>query len=281
MIWDASMSSRIVSFYSREQRHRQCTRIWSNKTTDDESFFWSRDAIERFNCLSYHDITDKQRFEARHGPTRGFIRKYQSTLPPPATLYACQESRAIALRRYERQFGTVQAPPTTWIDFENDTLFLGWDSYLGRIGDVGQKVRHLAVVNREAGFKNYWGNSTYGNDHAVEYWFAALFVEFPNLETLTLVMQDNHSWPNQDFVFSGPVEKEKAVVKVGSRLKKPYDVDLMGALRVIWFKHVDRNQLRAIVGSDRYKWIRSRWEVDQRPVYNLPKTVSFVQRRSN
>jgi hypothetical protein len=48
---------------------------------------------------------------------------------PPAILSVCKESRELALQHYEMSFITHEGLQGTYFDFENDTLFLGYDQF--------------------------------------------------------------------------------------------------------------------------------------------------------
>jgi hypothetical protein len=57
---------------------------------------------------------------------------------PPSILYACRESREVALKHYEMGFITHEGLQGTYFDFQNDILFLGYDQFLEEDQDIFQ-----------------------------------------------------------------------------------------------------------------------------------------------
>lgn len=83
-------------------------------------------------------------------PRFGF--RSPSTMP---VLLACRESYRIGASVYTKAFGSDSAFPETWFDFEQDTLYLDWDSPILNVGDIydapmpthAGQVQHLAILH--------------------------------------------------------------------------------------------------------------------------------------
>lgn len=79
--------------------------------------------------LIWHMATDEQRIVVIH--SCGDIGGFRSATPQPVVLYVCQESRQVALLRYELTFSGCEThsflmdcyPPKTYFNFERDTLY--------------------------------------------------------------------------------------------------------------------------------------------------------------
>ncbi|KAF8866567.1 hypothetical protein BDZ45DRAFT_667829 [Acephala macrosclerotiorum] len=59
-------------------------------------------------------------------PGLDLCRGFTSPCPIPSLLLACKESYSIALKTYEKAFGTAYSSPNIWTNFTTDILFLTW-----------------------------------------------------------------------------------------------------------------------------------------------------------
>ncbi|CAG8959430.1 hypothetical protein HYFRA_00001328 [Hymenoscyphus fraxineus] len=111
MIWKAAAFPRIVSLDNIATNHI-CSRVWSETPADgpgSEGFF---------------DM-DHQPEAARmtQGP-EGYC--HFASRSVPILFLICKESHHVARQMYTKAFGTRYAPPSTWFNFELDTLYLNW-----------------------------------------------------------------------------------------------------------------------------------------------------------
>lgn len=145
MIWEASVTPRIVYLEWVEEEEHQCSRVWSQTSVDGPEnmgfFDWD------FQCL---------RFSINQGPQPLWSFKCRNV---PTLLLTSRESRLVAKKIYTRSFGSLYSPPTTWFNFALDTLYLDWGCALydqmvfnfgpGDLSEDVKKVQNLALYNGE------------------------------------------------------------------------------------------------------------------------------------
>lgn len=173
LIWDIVYPARVVHLAPETiNYHFCCRRVWSNKLvggTGSDAFeaedrvldeevseflmemdthyaFWKYEAYD-FALLQSRNPSIKPL-----GPRRRYKFMSASDLTPPTAISVCKETAI----RYARAFGTSDAFPSTWFDFERDTLLWGVPEYRResrysfeffdqfRTEELSQ-VRHLAL----------------------------------------------------------------------------------------------------------------------------------------
>jgi len=159
-VWKATFQPRVVYLIATLLLPGYTDRIWSNKTTKDESFFDPE-------CLDGRPPPKKLAFNS------------QSTIP---ALSVCRESRKIATNVYTLAFGPTSYP-TIWFDFKRDTLYVDWmvanpdaygedamesdASYVPRdLGPDLRKVEKLAICD---GLPKSWWLNGWEGEHKVLY----------------------------------------------------------------------------------------------------------------
>jgi hypothetical protein len=54
---------------------------------------------------------------------------FRSDCSPPSLLFVCHDSRDLALKYYQKTFGTAYAPARTYFDFDRDTIYIRYDVF--------------------------------------------------------------------------------------------------------------------------------------------------------
>jgi hypothetical protein len=201
MIWHAAIPDpRIVYLKQDYMPVYYCTRVWSDKALDDT--FDHDDKIPTF--FDFHDRKHVSWGVFRPGPGLKCGPKYnsiglRSLCPPPNLLFVCRESFEVATKHYTKAFGTCNASPSTWFDFERDTLYLDWDIIAEEelvprdfLISEASRVRHLATFDFPQ--RSHWSNFMRGVDYPdYESWLCEIFSVFTNLTQLTVVLEQCHN----------------------------------------------------------------------------------------
>ncbi|KAI1408792.1 hypothetical protein F5Y13DRAFT_204540 [Hypoxylon sp. FL1857] len=139
-----------------------------------------------------------------------------STLPIPANLHACRESRLEALRRYRLLFGFHSTTGRIFLDPLRDTLYFGprqgvaaAETLFNTFVSLAQPedlalVRHIAIneVLINYGGQNGWTTST--ARLTAEQYLCQAHQHFVNIEQLTFVCDDMNPVYSPDAVFVEP-----------------------------------------------------------------------------
>jgi len=189
IIWESAASPRIVHLeFVWEEKHT-CSRVWSETSVDGpESIgFFDLDHEPEEICLSI-------------GPYPPWGLRTRS-IPPLFSV--CRESYLVAKEKiYTKSFGTEYRIPTTWFNFELDTLYLDWGYYVNSDGDVNfdffpedfgedvKKVQNLAIHSGE-----------YPGGILTSEWINAVLGYFGNVRNLTLVPPRQEDDDCADLVF--------------------------------------------------------------------------------
>ena len=112
MVWELAAFPRIVHLEYVKGPEHKCSRVWSQTSIDgpDSMGFFDMDqqsGVARF-------------YQGPHPPWR-FISR---SIPP--LFWICKESYSVAEKMYAKSFGTQFTFPSTWFNFELDTLHLDW-----------------------------------------------------------------------------------------------------------------------------------------------------------
>ncbi|KAI1412181.1 hypothetical protein F5Y13DRAFT_190541 [Hypoxylon sp. FL1857] len=150
-----------------------------------------------------------------------------SSTAPPATLYACQESRFEALRIYRRSFGTKSHEPRIYFCPDIDTLylprpkFMGYDdalrSFTELVLDIDDTV-NLALDYVRPAIRRPW--ETYNK--------YALMQSFPKVKEVNLVLdndtqaQDNSHEDHVDIGLVDPTGDISALCRLLSAVKESF-----------------------------------------------------------
>jgi hypothetical protein len=119
----------------------------------------------------------------------------RSQCPPPNLLFVCRESFEVATRYYAKAFGTCNAFPCTWFDFERDILYLDSDFITDQVLvpndsliSEASRVRHLATFDRlqRDDCFNFMEGSIYPD---YESWLCEILSVFTNLTQPTIVLE--------------------------------------------------------------------------------------------
>lgn len=117
---------------------------------------------------------------------------FSSPCAPPELMFVNRETHDLCLSwGYEQAFGEAGVLPTTWFNFEIDTLYLDWgygcpggthvDYVPTNFGDEAKRVRHLALY-QSIGSHNYHRRDSEG-------WLCDILDVFSEMESLAFVDQ--------------------------------------------------------------------------------------------
>lgn len=80
-------------------------------------------------------------------PDATFYAGVSSRTAAPVALSVCRESRELALEKYHLSFGSRSTPPTTWVNFEIDTVY--FDTEFVELGGGEAFLHWLAMLNEK------------------------------------------------------------------------------------------------------------------------------------
>jgi len=216
---------------------------------------------------------------------------FESNTEPPNILFACRESRDLALKHYQLAFSSFGSIPQTYFDFSLDTLYIRGENFLlndtvsnepnvsildGVRGLWGLKamdllqVRRLAIeVDTEADDFNDWGDDR-------EAFISNLLQDVRELETLTIVVDHNESLyldgscPDQsELAFIEPWRIKKVLREYSALFMGPWEYsedDLQ-----TYYQHLEQKEADLVEKLDMsYLKESSRDPTDVNPGWNLP-----------
>jgi len=154
----------------------------------------------------------------------------------------CWESYKVAAKAYSLVFGTKEAFPSTWFNFEEDTLYLdwgwqNWHAYKPTDFLEGEaiRVRHLAIDGEVSLSSDSRPDQLF--DQFLESRVADILLSFPNLKTLTINAypwdaEDPQDFPELVFTEALPIDKSYHC-EVCEALNKNRDENAQGDYNVL------------------------------------------------
>lgn len=153
--------------------------------------------MTQWSDMNINSAKSRSEFRDREPSTPIWPPQHPFGFRSPSTvnlLYVNSESREVALKHYERAFGTEWKSPMTWFDFKVDTLYVDWgfakrtkakcDAYAfaaWSFGGCAAKVKTLATYDH-AGI-----NTAVEDDNDFQDWYRGILKHFCHLEELVLV----------------------------------------------------------------------------------------------
>ncbi|KAE9366464.1 hypothetical protein N431DRAFT_429340 [Stipitochalara longipes BDJ] len=189
MIWHAAIPDpRVVYLRHEFLPFYTTTRVWSDKAVD-ETFQGDDEHCD--GDPTFFDATGETD-EGDYGP-EDQCKKLASPCALPNLLFVCHESYQVAIKYYEKAFGSHHSFPETWFDFERDALYLDWGSKGPELSlddflsSEASRVRHLVMH----GYPNTLQYHNQALDH--EDLLCDVLNVFTHLECLTTVLFQEHS----------------------------------------------------------------------------------------
>lgn len=276
LIWkEALPGPRIIHLQSYQLLSYYTTRVWSDKSIEEvndegvPTFFdapWGGSGTEEefFNAM----------FSFNMGENRpcGF-RSQNPSHTVPNIACVCRESLEVVERFYTKAFGSWNAFPETWFDFEVDTLYLdwGWNSNgmqfsASDFAGEAPRVKHLALYQAKDDY-----HVTNPGDY--EDFMCEIFVDFNNLKTLTLVNKRHKPNESDSLVFMEPVD---LLIWQGYEKKTSPDIDLtrLDACIDDWLDS-DTFDSPITMDWDELERFRKQWAENRIPPWKMP----YINRR--
>lgn len=157
---------------------------------------------------------------------------FKCDLPPPSILFVNHESHDVASRYYSKAFSCVRSNhtsvPEAHINFEKDTLYLDGDWTLQiyyRASEVDQadreKVNHLAILYIKTDDDSF-AEELAGREcrEENEAWLAQYLAYFPNVKTVTVVLEHAECPKYED----GFTSKDMSTLAFTDEPNQPMDV---------------------------------------------------------
>lgn len=191
MIWQVAVFPRIVYLEMVDEAKHTCSRVWSMTS------------IEGPESIGFFDLDNQSTADRlRHGPWPLWSFKSQS-IPP--LFHTCKESQRVAERIYSKSFGTECAPPTTWFNFELDTLYLDWGVHDEDEEEMSGVDFSFGPIDLSEDVKKVQNLAIYGGEHPldtpVHEWIDHVLDYLGNVQSLTMVIPSHERDECANLVF--------------------------------------------------------------------------------
>lgn len=145
-------------------------------------------------------------------------------VPPPVTLFVCQESRAVAKVQYTKGFSLYSPIPkhTAWVDVDRDILDLGDELQMFRLGDILRNIRAVRLYKSdELDFRRSVGSMKFMSQH-----FSMIYGNVREIQVVCL--NGVEAWTGVDRTGPGPDRLERVwLIDKDTGEKTSYDLSWM------------------------------------------------------